>query len=65
MKKGLTDLVKSVVSMNDILKYHRENCDTNQGQEIIGYMLFGYWDLRSGWELQLEEKWMKKNENTL
>jgi hypothetical protein len=60
MQKGLTDLVRKVNSMNDILEYHRRNCDTEEGQEIVGHMLFGYWDVRKGWEKDLEEKWMRK-----
>ena len=30
------------------------------GQEVIGYMLFGYWDIRKGWEKLLEKRWMDK-----
>jgi len=30
------------------------------GQEIIGHMLFGYFDARAGWEIALEQKWMEQ-----
>jgi len=55
---GNTDLVNSVKSMSDIVRYHRSHCDTAEGQQIIGYVLFGYWDSRKGWEIDLERKWM-------
>jgi len=55
---GNTDLVNSVKSMSDIVRYHRSHCDTAEGQQIIGYVLFGYWDSRKGWEVDLERKWM-------
>ena len=60
IRKGQTELLKKMNSFDDILQYHRENCDTTLGQELIGYMLFGYWDVRKGWEKLLEKRWMDK-----
>ena len=46
--------------MGDVLEYHKRHWDTVECQEIIGYMLYGYFDARKGWELNLEEQWMEE-----
>ena len=59
-RKRLNELLRKVQSMGDILEYHKRHCDTVECQEIIGYMLYGYFDARKGWELNLEEQWMEE-----
>ena len=50
--------VTSVLSMDDMKKWWRKNCDTEHGKRIMFHVQYGYFEHRQDWEKVLESQYM-------
>lgn len=59
--EGLKEMnVTNLATMEDIQNYWREHCKEPVAQEIIAHMLYGYFDERVHWEVNLEKEYMRQ-----
>ena len=59
--EGLKEMnVTHLATMEDIQSYWRSNCKDPNVQEIIAHMLYGYFDARVHWEVNLEREYMRQ-----
>ena len=59
--EGLKEMnITHLATMEDIQSYWRQNCKDPNVQEAIAHMLYGYFDKRVHWEVNLEREYMRQ-----
>jgi len=53
---GITNLK----TISDIKLYWATNCLDPNARQVISYVLFGYFDIRPGWDTALEKEFMRR-----
>jgi len=52
--------IDHIISMDDMKRWWREHCNTERGKRIMYHVQYGYFEVRSDWEVVLEGKFMEE-----